>query len=265
MFLLPFLNPYHFYPLTNFYTEWLALAIGLAALAPLSVKAFLGGGGNTDAGIVAACVCRPAAGAAGLGRHRLSGDVAAGRALRGLGGMADLAGAGAGEILRHGTVGALARRDAGARRFAQRRRRGDPVLQYRFPVQFHGRQPGRSSARSLWQFRAKQPFRRLCHARADFGALPAHQRAADTAYDCGLRRNFSLRAVAVGLTHHLALSCCGAGAQPLVSCPNRCAPAAARRADPGRTVAAVRAGAIRDGPLRSGDPARTLECRLTRR
>ena len=40
MFLLPFLNPYHFYPLTNFYTEWLALAIGLAALAPLSAKRF---------------------------------------------------------------------------------------------------------------------------------------------------------------------------------------------------------------------------------
>ena len=40
MFLLPFLNPYHFFPLTNFYTEWLALALGLAALAPLSVKRF---------------------------------------------------------------------------------------------------------------------------------------------------------------------------------------------------------------------------------
>ncbi len=40
MFLLPFLNPYHFYPLTNFYTEWLALALGLAALAPLSVGRF---------------------------------------------------------------------------------------------------------------------------------------------------------------------------------------------------------------------------------
>lgn len=40
MFLLPFLNPYHFYPLTNFYTEWLALALGLAALAPLSAKGF---------------------------------------------------------------------------------------------------------------------------------------------------------------------------------------------------------------------------------
>ena len=40
MFLLPFLNPYHFYPLTNFYTEWLALAFGLAALAPLSAKGF---------------------------------------------------------------------------------------------------------------------------------------------------------------------------------------------------------------------------------
>jgi O-antigen ligase len=40
MFLLPFLNPYHFFPLTNFYTEWLALALGLASLLPLSVKAF---------------------------------------------------------------------------------------------------------------------------------------------------------------------------------------------------------------------------------
>lgn len=38
MFLLPFLNPYHYYPLTNFYTEWLALALGLAALLPLSAK-----------------------------------------------------------------------------------------------------------------------------------------------------------------------------------------------------------------------------------
>ncbi len=40
MFLLPFLNPYHYYPLTNFYTEWLALAFGLAALAPLMVRRF---------------------------------------------------------------------------------------------------------------------------------------------------------------------------------------------------------------------------------
>jgi len=40
MFLLPFLNPYHFYPLTNFYTEWLAFALGLAALAPLSARRF---------------------------------------------------------------------------------------------------------------------------------------------------------------------------------------------------------------------------------
>jgi len=40
MFLLPSLNPYHFFPLTNFYTEWLALALGLAALLPLSVKRF---------------------------------------------------------------------------------------------------------------------------------------------------------------------------------------------------------------------------------
>ncbi len=40
MFLLPFLNPYHYFPLTNFYTEWLALALGLAALLPLTVKGF---------------------------------------------------------------------------------------------------------------------------------------------------------------------------------------------------------------------------------
>ncbi|HEY5292722.1 MAG TPA: Wzy polymerase domain-containing protein [Burkholderiales bacterium] len=38
--MLPFLNPYHFYPLTNFYTEWLALVLGLCALLPLSVKRF---------------------------------------------------------------------------------------------------------------------------------------------------------------------------------------------------------------------------------
>ncbi len=42
MFLLPFLNPYHFHPLTNFYTEWLALALGLAAMLPLTVKEFWG-------------------------------------------------------------------------------------------------------------------------------------------------------------------------------------------------------------------------------
>jgi O-antigen ligase len=40
MFLIPFLNPYHFYPLTNFYTEWLAFAIGVSALAPMAVKRF---------------------------------------------------------------------------------------------------------------------------------------------------------------------------------------------------------------------------------
>ena len=40
MFFVPFLNPYHYHPVTNFYTEWLAIGLGLAALAPLSVKAF---------------------------------------------------------------------------------------------------------------------------------------------------------------------------------------------------------------------------------
>jgi len=33
----PFLNPYHGYPLFTFYTEWLAFAIGLAALAAIAV------------------------------------------------------------------------------------------------------------------------------------------------------------------------------------------------------------------------------------
>ncbi len=33
----PFLNPYHTYPLLTFYTEWLAFAIGLAALAAIVV------------------------------------------------------------------------------------------------------------------------------------------------------------------------------------------------------------------------------------
>ncbi len=40
LFLLPFLNPYHFFPLTNFYTEWLSFALGLAALVPLVSKRF---------------------------------------------------------------------------------------------------------------------------------------------------------------------------------------------------------------------------------
>jgi O-antigen ligase len=34
---VPFLNPYHSYPLLTFYTEWLAFAIGLAALAAIAV------------------------------------------------------------------------------------------------------------------------------------------------------------------------------------------------------------------------------------
>ncbi|HZC76747.1 MAG TPA: pilin glycosylation ligase domain-containing protein, partial [Ktedonobacterales bacterium] len=33
----PFLNPYHAYPLLTFHTEWLAFAIGLAALAAIAV------------------------------------------------------------------------------------------------------------------------------------------------------------------------------------------------------------------------------------
>ena len=32
----PFLNPYHSYPLLTFHTEWLAFAIGLAALAAIA-------------------------------------------------------------------------------------------------------------------------------------------------------------------------------------------------------------------------------------
>lgn len=38
MCLLPFLQPVHGYPLTSFYSEWLAFALGIAALAPLAGK-----------------------------------------------------------------------------------------------------------------------------------------------------------------------------------------------------------------------------------
>lgn len=34
---VPFLNPYHYYPFPTFYTEWLAFAIGLVALAAMPV------------------------------------------------------------------------------------------------------------------------------------------------------------------------------------------------------------------------------------
>src|SRR5258708_15307243 len=34
---LPFLNPYHYYPLLTFYTEWLAFVIGLVALAAMAM------------------------------------------------------------------------------------------------------------------------------------------------------------------------------------------------------------------------------------
>ncbi len=40
---LPFLNPYHYYPLLTFYTEWLAFVIGLVALAAMA----MGSSGNT--------------------------------------------------------------------------------------------------------------------------------------------------------------------------------------------------------------------------
>jgi len=33
----PFLNPYHYYPLPTFYTEWLAFAVGLVALAAMAI------------------------------------------------------------------------------------------------------------------------------------------------------------------------------------------------------------------------------------
>jgi O-antigen ligase len=39
MWLLPFLQPRHRYPLTSFYSEWLAVALGLAALAVLARRA----------------------------------------------------------------------------------------------------------------------------------------------------------------------------------------------------------------------------------
>ena len=34
---VPFLNPYHYYPFVTFYTEWLAFAIGLLALAAIAI------------------------------------------------------------------------------------------------------------------------------------------------------------------------------------------------------------------------------------
>ena len=40
MWTLPFLQPYHHVPLTSFYSEWLALALGLAALTWMARVAF---------------------------------------------------------------------------------------------------------------------------------------------------------------------------------------------------------------------------------
>jgi len=39
MWLLPFLQPIHWYPLTSFYSEWLAIALGIAALFVLAGRA----------------------------------------------------------------------------------------------------------------------------------------------------------------------------------------------------------------------------------
>ena len=38
MFILPFLQPYHRYPLVSFYSEWLAFVLGIAALVPFARK-----------------------------------------------------------------------------------------------------------------------------------------------------------------------------------------------------------------------------------
>jgi len=43
MWLLPFVQPYHWYPLTSFYSEWLAIALGIAASFVLAGRA--GGAG----------------------------------------------------------------------------------------------------------------------------------------------------------------------------------------------------------------------------
>jgi O-antigen ligase len=40
MWLLPFLNYYHFYPLTSFYSEWAAFVLGLAAMGILVARRF---------------------------------------------------------------------------------------------------------------------------------------------------------------------------------------------------------------------------------
>src|SRR6266540_3495788 len=37
---VPFLNPYHYYPILSFYTEWVAFAIGLAALGATALAPF---------------------------------------------------------------------------------------------------------------------------------------------------------------------------------------------------------------------------------
>lgn len=37
MLTIPFLSPYHYFPITTFYTEWLALALGTAAMFPLAL------------------------------------------------------------------------------------------------------------------------------------------------------------------------------------------------------------------------------------
>ena len=123
-------------------------------------------------------------------------------------------------------------------------------------VRFHGRQPGRDPRRRVWQFRPEQPFRRLCHPRADFRALPADQRAAELADDRGLRRNLSLRAVAFGFAQPPGFICWRRWRSASGFAP-RSDDAALRRA---AVVLAVLlplfgAGAIRDGPLRSGHPA----------
>lgn len=40
MFALPFVQPRHYFPLPLFYSEWLALVLGLAALFPLVMARF---------------------------------------------------------------------------------------------------------------------------------------------------------------------------------------------------------------------------------
>jgi O-antigen ligase len=72
MWTLPFLQPYHYFPLPSFYSEWLALALGLAALTWMARAAFWRGAALPAAlipllGFVAVLLVQHAAGKVAYG------------------------------------------------------------------------------------------------------------------------------------------------------------------------------------------------------